>query len=84
MYILPAEHGGLIYPYDKADRQNNTEIIISSPNVIFGYGGEICTYGVPIPVKTTYQEFVNQMGIVEDNIKKKINESAEYKSESDC
>lgn len=84
MYILPAEHGGLIYPYDKADRQNNTEIIISSPKVIFGYGGEICTYGVPIPVKTTYQEFVNQMGIVEDNIKKKINESAEYKSESDC
>ena len=69
MYIMPAENAGLIYPYDKDDRRNEQKIVETKPRTIFGYGGTVRTYGVPIPVKENYSEFVDFMTSVEMQIK---------------
>ena len=61
MYIMPAKNAGLIYPYDKDDHRNSEKIIVSPKRTIFGYGGTVCTYGVPIPWKRNYAEFVESM-----------------------
>ena len=61
MYILPTKKAALIYPYDKANKQDEGEIVKSNPKDLFGYGGRIGTYGVPIPVVQTYKEFVECM-----------------------
>lgn len=56
MYILPTKKAALIYPYDKANKQDEGEIVKSNPKDLFGYGGRIGTYGVPIPVVQTYKD----------------------------
>jgi len=68
MYIMPAKKGALIYPYDKEDKRNNGEVIVSDEKSVFGYGGTVCTYGVPIPLKQEYSEFAECMKLVERNI----------------
>lgn len=68
MHIMPAQKAGLIYPYDKDDRRNSGEIIFSDEKSIFGYGGLISTYGVPIPIKDKYPDFVNYMSLIENEI----------------
>lgn len=69
MYILPAKSGGLMYPYDKADKRNGAKIVASEPKTVFGHGGTICAYGVPIPVRETYSNFVQDMERVEEEMK---------------
>ncbi len=69
MHIMPAKKAGLIYPYDKDDRRNKPEIIPSEERTIFGYGGKISTYGVPIPKKNDYSNFVEHMKCLENSIK---------------
>ena len=70
MYIMPAKRAGLIYPYDKDDRRNETKLVESTKKMLFGYGGTVATYGVPISVKQTYREFVDFMKEIEDIIRK--------------
>ena len=69
MYIMPAKNAGLIYPYDKDDKRNANELVASSPRTIFGYEGTVRTYGVPIPVKESYSDFVDCMKSLETKIK---------------
>ena len=69
MHIMPAKSGGLIYPYDKSDKQNSSEIIVSTKKTLYGYGGTVATYGVPIPSKPEYRDFVSLMNETERNIK---------------
>lgn len=68
MYIMPTKRAALIYPYDKDDRRNGEKIIPSADRTIFGYGGTVCTYGVPIPVKEEYSDFVDSMRNTEKEI----------------
>jgi len=72
MYILPAKQGGLIYPYDKADKRNNPEIIISKPKNLYGHGGQIATYGIPIPTKENYSDFIEHMKSIETNLRRPL------------
>ena len=69
MYIMPAKRAALIYPYDKPDRREMRHIVTSEPKELFGYGGSIQTYGIPIPVKESYGEFVDYMKSVEGQCK---------------
>ena len=68
MYIMPAKKAGLIYPYDKDDKRNGTEVIKSADKTLFGYGGTIATYGVPIPVENNYEAFTNSMKSIEKRV----------------
>ena len=68
MHIMPAKIGGLIYPYDKSDKQNSTEIVVSTKKTLYGYGGIVATYGVPIPVVNSYKEFNDVMKPIEKRI----------------
>ena len=68
MYIMPAKRAGLIYPYDKDDKRNETEVIKSTNKTLFGYGGTIATYGVPIPLKDSYEQFTGSMKNTEREI----------------
>ena len=68
MYIMPANRAGLIYPYDKADKRDEAKIIESKPKDLFGYGGKIRTYGMPIPVTRTYAEFQHSMCEIENKL----------------
>ena len=70
MYILPAKSAGLIYPYDKNDEMNKAgKIIVSPDRALYGYGGSIRTYGIPIPIKRTFSDFVLFMNNIEDELK---------------
>lgn len=69
MYIMPAKSGGLIYPYDKSDKQNSSGLVVSTRKNLYGYGGTVATYGVPIPQKDEYRDFVSFMNETERNIK---------------
>ncbi len=68
MYIMPAKKAGLIYPYDKDDHRKGTEVIKSADKMLFGYGGTIATYGVPIPVENDYKAFTNSMKSIEKSV----------------
>ena len=68
MYIMPAKKAGLIYPYDKDARRKGTEVIKSADKTLFGYGGTIATYGVPIPVENNYEAFTNSMKSIEKSV----------------
>ncbi len=68
MYIMPAKKAGLIYPYDKDDKRNGTEVIKSEDKTLFGYGGTVATYGVPIPVENDYKAFTNSMKAIEKSV----------------
>lgn len=67
LHILPAKTGGLIYPLEKS----NEKIIVKSKQerTIFGFGGLVSTFGVPIPNVSDYEEFCNSMQEIEKNIK---------------
>lgn len=65
MHIMPAERGGLIYPYDKDDKQ---EIVESTKKCLYGYGGTVATYGVPIPRGDEYKGFVASMKLIEEKL----------------
>ena len=66
MYIMPANHAALIYPYDKDDRRNGERIIPAAKRTVFGYGGTVCTYGMPIPAKEKYSDFTDSMRSAEE------------------
>ncbi|MBO7485948.1 MAG: hypothetical protein J6T84_07780 [Spirochaetaceae bacterium] len=65
MYIMPAKKAGLIYPYDKDDKRNEKMLIKSKSKTVYGYGGTVATYGVPIPVENNYKAFTNSMKAIE-------------------
>jgi 5-methylcytosine-specific restriction endonuclease McrBC regulatory subunit McrC len=61
MHILPAYKGGLIYPLKYSD---SSHLIVSKTfKTIYGLGGKIATYGVPIPLykKNEYDIFCSKM-----------------------
>ena len=67
LHILPANAGGLIYPYDGAQLGS----IIPSDNVrvLYGYGGSIRTYGIKIPQNVdSYKTFVELMNKMEKEL----------------
>mgnify|MGYP003447396082 CR=1 FL=1 len=67
LHILPAKTGGLIYPLEKSTEKR----IVKSKQerTIFGYGGLVSTFGVPIPNVSSYEEFNNSMKEIENNIR---------------
>lgn len=68
LHILPAKTGGLIYPLEKP---TDTAIVKSkSERELFGFGGKISTFGVPIPQSESYEEFCITMKKIEENMKK--------------
>ena len=75
---MPARHAGLIYPYDKDDKRNEENLIISNSKMLYGYGGTVATYGVPIPVKSTYKEFSDLMHQIEINIKNHLQNTSSF------
>ena len=68
MYIMPAKSGGLIYPYDKNNEQNSNGIVVSTKKCLYGYGGTVATYGVPIPRGDEYKGFVASMKLIEEKL----------------
>lgn len=69
LHVLPANAGGLIYPYD-GDRK---EFIVESSDtrVLFGYEGKIKTYGVNIPKShKSYDVFKSEMEKMEKELEK--------------
>ena len=71
MYIMPAKRAGLIYPYDNDDEKRTKPVVIrTSPESrhLFGYGGEISTYGIPIPITDSYNKFTAFMHELEPKI----------------
>lgn len=70
MYIMPADKAALIYPYDyQSENQMKCELLRTDPKTIYGYGGKITTFGVPIPVRKSYAEFSDFMENLEKWIK---------------
>ncbi len=72
MYIMPSKRAGLIYPYDNDDEKRTKPVVIrTTPESrhLFGYGGEISTYGIPIPVTDSYDKFKDFMHELEPKIK---------------
>lgn len=68
LHILPANSGGLIYPYD-GDLEKNI-IISDDSRDLYGYGGTIKTYGIKIPKKClSYSSFAESMNKTEDELK---------------
>lgn len=68
LHILPANAGGLIYPYDKETKVNIVES--ADTRDLYGFGGRIKTYGVKIPQdEKTYQDFSSCMGKIETSLK---------------
>lgn len=68
LHILPAKNGGLIYPLKKASGKSIVKS--NKERELFGFGGNISTFGVPIPSVLTYEDFHKEMEIIEENIKK--------------
>lgn len=71
MYIMPAKRAGLIYPYDNDDeKRTKSDVIRTTPESrhLFGYGGEISTYGIPIPITDSYDKFTAFMHELEPKI----------------
>ena len=71
MYIMPAKRAGLIYPYDNDDeKRTKPDVIRTTPESrhLFGYGGEISTYGIPIPITDSYNKFTAFMHELEPKI----------------
>lgn len=67
LHILPAKTGGLIYPLENSPER---KIVESKPKrELFGFGGSISTFGVPIPSASSYEEFCTAMKEVEEGIK---------------
>ena len=68
LHILPAKTGGLIYPLEKS----TATVIVKSKTErdLFGLGGKISTFGVPIPQSESYEKFCIAMKEIEENIKK--------------
>ena len=72
MYIMPAKKAGLIYPYDNDDEKRTKPVVIKTTpesRHLFGYGGEISTYGIPIPITDSYNKFTAFMHELEPKIK---------------
>ena len=67
MHILPAKNGGLIYPLE---RSSATTIVKSKDErELFGFGGKVSTFGVPIPRAESYEEFCKIMKEIESKLK---------------
>lgn len=63
MHILPASRGGLIYPFDK--QTDKLFVPSDKERILFGQGGVIQTYGVPIPICKEYKDFSEKMKNIE-------------------
>lgn len=69
MHIFPSNASGLIYPYDK-NTSDNSIIRYTSIHKLYGLGGTVETFGVPIPQEEHNQhEFRNRMKIIEEKVK---------------
>ena len=68
LHILPAKNGGLIYPLEKSAK--TTIVKSEKARELFGFGGKVSTFGVPIPSASTYKDFCSVMKEIEENIKK--------------
>lgn len=67
LHILPANAGGLIYPYDG----DEDDLIVESKDIreLYGFGGALKTYGVKIPKKSnSYVSFSDEMKEIEKKI----------------
>lgn len=73
MYVLPAKHCALLYPIEPDEETNqNDKVIKSLPRKLKGLGGEICGYGLKIPVKDKMNEFREDMKVVEERLTESI------------
>lgn len=69
MHVLPAKHCALLYPIEPDEETNqNDKVIKSLPRKLKGLGGEICGYGLKIPVKDKMNEFREEMKGVEESL----------------
>ena len=67
MHTMKIDNGGFLYPkeVDSADGSVN---LFNSKYKLAGYGGTVATYGVPIPLRDSYKDFVSSMNEIEKNI----------------
>lgn len=65
MHTMKIDEGGFIYPLEQSD--STTSIDFKSYKLA-GYGGNVNTYGVPVPMQETYPAFVESMKLIERNI----------------
>lgn len=73
MHVLPAKHCALLYPIEPDEETNqNDKVIKSLPRKLKGWGGEICGYGLKIPVKDKMNEFREDMKVVEERLTESI------------
>ncbi len=66
MHVLKASKGGFIYPYPI----KTNEVKCESVGVLNGYGGNVETWGVPIPQQSeSFENFIKTMKVTEENLK---------------
>lgn len=68
MHILPAKKGGLLYPLAR-EETSEKNIVKSETKTLFGYGGCVSTFGVPIPTADSYKDFCQAMKEIEDDMR---------------
>ena len=69
MHTIRINNGGFLYPKEVYSTFGPVQVFKNKYSLA-GYGGTVATYGVPIPVKRTYREFVEFMKEIEDIIRK--------------
>ena len=63
MHIMSILNGGFLYPLS-----SDNEKIFKSSYKLAGMGGIISVFGFPIPIKSTYTDFIKCMKVVESDI----------------
>ena len=63
MHVMEILNGGLLYPIP-----SDSEKIFKSCYRLAGMGGIISVFGFPVPIKSTYTDFIKCMKVVESDI----------------
>ncbi len=67
MHTMKIDNGGFLYPKE-VDSADDSVNLFNSKYKLAGHGGTVATYGVPIPVRDSYKDFVSAMNEIEKNI----------------
>lgn len=68
MHTMKIKNGGFLYPKE-ADATNELDKLFVNKYNLAGYGGTIATYGIPIPTKEKYSDFMENMKSIENNLR---------------
>lgn len=67
MHTMKIDNGGFLYPKE-VDSADDSVNLFNSKYKLAGYGGTVAVYGVPIPVRDSYKDFVSSMNEIEKNM----------------